>query len=104
VAIAYENHTPIAITNLVMAMPHAPSLSLHELRSQLIDSAMKAATPDCLWSHQVMDRDRDGPDSTVMFVNPPGAFLVGGPKADAGLTSRKIIGDTYGGMGGRLRL
>jgi S-adenosylmethionine synthetase len=51
-----------------------------------------------------MDRDRDGPDSTVMFVNPPGAFLVGGPKVDAGLTSRKIIGDTYGGMGCRLRL
>jgi S-adenosylmethionine synthetase len=46
-----------------------------------------------------MDRERDRLDSTVMFVNPTGAFLVGGPKADAGLTGRKIIVDTYGGMG-----
>jgi S-adenosylmethionine synthetase len=46
-----------------------------------------------------MDRERDRLDSMVMFVNPPGAFLVGGPKADAGLTGRKIIVDTYGGIG-----
>ena len=46
-----------------------------------------------------MDRERDRRDSTVMFVNPPGAFLVGGPNADAGLRGRKIIVDTYGGMG-----
>ncbi len=50
-------------------------------------------------SHQVMDRERDRLDITVMFVNPPGTFLVGGPKADAGLTGRKIIVETYGGMG-----
>ena len=46
-----------------------------------------------------MDRERDRLDSTVMFVNPPGAFLVGGPKADADLPGRKIIVDTYGGVG-----
>jgi S-adenosylmethionine synthetase len=46
-----------------------------------------------------MDRERDRLDSTVMFVNPPGTFLVGGPKADAGLTGRKIIVDTYDGVG-----
>jgi S-adenosylmethionine synthetase len=46
-----------------------------------------------------MDRERNRLDSTVMFVNPTGAFLVGGPKADAGLTGRKIIVDTYSGMG-----
>jgi len=50
-------------------------------------------------SHRVMDQERDRLDSTVIFVNPTGAFLVGGPKADAGLTGRKIIVDTYGGMG-----
>jgi hypothetical protein len=46
-----------------------------------------------------MGRERDRLDSSVIFVNPTGAFLVGGPKADAGLTGRKIIVDTYGGMG-----
>ena len=60
---------------------------------------MKPVIPDRILSHQVMDRDRDRLDSTVMFVNPTGAFLVGGPKADAGRTGRKIIVDTYGGMG-----
>ena len=54
---------------------------------------------DRLLSHQVMDRERDRLDSTVIFVNPTGAFLVGGPKADAGGMGWKIIVDTYGGMG-----
>jgi S-adenosylmethionine synthetase len=99
VAIEYENHTPIAIANLVISTHHAPSLSLRDLRSQLIEHVMKPVIPDRLLSHQVMDQERDRLDSTVIFVNPTGAFLVGGPKADAGLTGRKIIVDTYGGMG-----
>ena len=99
VAIEYENNTPIAIANLVISTHHAPSLSLRDLRYQLIEYVMKPVLPDRLLSHQVMDRERDRLDSTVIFVNPTGAFLVGGPKADAGLTGRKIIVDTYGGMG-----
>jgi S-adenosylmethionine synthetase len=99
VAIEYENNTPIAIANLVISTHHAPSLSLRDLRSQLIEHVMKPVIPDRLLSHQVMDQERDRLDSTVIFVNPTGAFLVGGPKADAGLTGRKIIVDTYGGMG-----
>jgi S-adenosylmethionine synthetase len=98
VAIAYENHTPIAIANLVTSTPPS-SLSLRDLRYQLIEYVMKPIIPDRLRSHQVMDRERDRLDSTVIFVNPTGAFLVGGPKADAGLTGRKIIVDTYGRMG-----
>jgi S-adenosylmethionine synthetase len=46
-----------------------------------------------------MDHERDRLDSTLIFVNPTGAFLVGGPKADAGLTGWKIIVGTYGGVG-----
>ena len=99
VAIEYENNTPIAIANLVISTHHAPSLSLRDLRYQLIEHVMKPVIPDRLLSHQVMDQERDRLDSTVIFVNPTGAFLVGGPKADAGLTGRKIIVDTYGGMG-----
>ena len=90
---------PVAIANLVISTHHAPSLSLRELRSQLIEHVMKPVIPDRLLSHRVMDQERDRLESTIIFVNPTGAFLVGGPKADAGLTGRKIIVDTYGGMG-----
>ncbi|HEY7490784.1 MAG TPA: methionine adenosyltransferase domain-containing protein, partial [Candidatus Tectomicrobia bacterium] len=90
---------PVAIANLVISTHHAPSLSLRELRHQLIEHVMKPVIPDRLLSHRVMDQERDRLDSTLIFVNPTGAFLVGGPKADAGLTGRKIIVDTYGGMG-----
>jgi S-adenosylmethionine synthetase len=99
VAIEYENNTPMAIANLVISTHHAPSLSLRDLRSLLIEHVIKPVIPDRLLAHQVMDRERDRLDSTVIFINPTGAFLVGGPKADAGLTGRKIIVDTYGGMG-----
>jgi S-adenosylmethionine synthetase len=99
VAVEYENNMPVAIANLVISTHHAPSLSLRELRHQLIEHVMKPVIPDQLLSHHVLDQERDRLDSTIIFVNPTGAFLVGGPKADAGLTGRKIIVDTYGGMG-----
>src|SRR5215813_2572636 len=99
VAVEYENNIPVAIANLVISTHHAPSLSLRDLRYQLIEHVMKPVIPDQLLSHHVMDQERDRLDSTLIFVNPTGAFLVGGPKADAGLTGRKIIVDTYGGMG-----
>jgi S-adenosylmethionine synthetase len=99
VAVEYANNMPVAIANLVISTHHAPSLSLRELRHQLIEHVMKPVIPDRLLSHRVMDQERDRLDSTLIFVNPTGAFLVGGPKADAGLTGRKIIVDTYGGMG-----
>ena len=99
VAVEYENNMPVAIANLVISTHHAPSLSLRDLRYQLIEHVMKPVIPDRLLSHRVMDQERDRLDSTLIFVNPTGAFLVGGPKADAGLTGRKIIVDTYGGMG-----
>jgi S-adenosylmethionine synthetase len=99
VAVEYENNMPVAIANLVISTHHAPSLSLRELRHQLIEHVMKPVIPDRLLAHRVMDQERDRLESTLIFVNPTGAFLVGGPKADAGLTGRKIIVDTYGGMG-----
>ncbi len=99
VAVEYDDKVPIAIANLVISTHHAPSLSLRELRMQLIEHVIKPVIPDRLLSHRVMDQERDKLDSTVIFINPTGAFLHGGPKADAGLTGRKIIVDTYGGMG-----
>jgi S-adenosylmethionine synthetase len=99
VVIEYENLTPITIATLVISMHHTPSLSRHDLRCQLIESVMKPVIPDRLLSHQGMDRECDRLDRTVMFVHPTGIFLVGGRKADAGLTGRKVSVDTYGGMG-----
>ena len=79
VAIAYENHAPIAIATPAISTHHAPSLSLCDLRYQLIECVMKPVTPDRLPSHRAINR-------------------VGGPKADAGLTGRKIIVGTHGGI------
>lgn len=99
VAVEYENHLPVAIANLVISTHHASSLSLRDLRAQLIEHVIKPVIPDRLLSHRTMEQERDKLDSTLIFINPTGAFLHGGPKADAGLTGRKIIVDTYGGMG-----
>jgi S-adenosylmethionine synthetase len=65
----------------------------------LIEYVIKPVIPEPLLSHAVLAREQDKLDSTIIFINPTGAFLHGGPKADAGLTGRKIIVDTYGGMG-----
>jgi len=99
VAVEYENNIPIAIANLVISTHHAASLTLRDLRVQLIEHVIKPVIPDRLLAHHVLDQERDKLDSTIVFINPTGAFLHGGPKADAGLTGRKIIVDTYGGMG-----
>ena len=99
VAVEYENNIPVAVANLVISTHHAESMSLRELRHQLIEHVIKPVIPDRLLSHTILERERDKIDSTLIFINPTGAFLQGGPKADAGLTGRKIIVDTYGGMG-----
>jgi S-adenosylmethionine synthetase len=99
VAVEYENNVPVAIANLVISTHHADSLSLRDLRRQLIEHVIKPVIPDRLLPHSTLDRERDKVDSTIVFINPTGAFVQGGPKADAGLTGRKIIVDTYGGMG-----
>lgn len=61
-------------------------MTLEEIRKTVIDKVIKAVIPA-----ELLD------EKTVYYVNPSGSFLVGGPKADAGLTGRKIIVDTYGG-------
>jgi S-adenosylmethionine synthetase len=96
--IEYEDNTPIAIANLVISTHQAPSLSLRDLHYQLIKYVMKPVIADRLLSRQVIDHARHRLESTVIVVNPTGAFQVEGPKADAGRTDRKIIVDTYGGM------
>jgi S-adenosylmethionine synthetase len=99
VAVEYDGNVPVAIANLVISTHHTESLTLTDLRHQLIEHVIKPIIPDRLLSHNAIEQERDRLDSTIIFINPTGAFLRGGPKADAGLTGRKIIVDTYGGMG-----
>ena|SRR5262249_5247860 len=99
VAIEYENNTLIAIANLVISTHHALSVSLRNLRYQLIEYVMKPVIHDHILSHQLVDRERDRLGSTVIFINPTDTFLVGGLKVNTGLTGWKIIVDTYDGIG-----
>ncbi|HTY17397.1 MAG TPA: methionine adenosyltransferase [Myxococcota bacterium] len=79
---------PRRIDTVVLSTQHAPDVGYDKLRKDVIDQIIRPTLPDG-W----LDAD------TVFHVNPTGRFVVGGPMGDAGLTGRKIIVDTYGGMG-----
>jgi S-adenosylmethionine synthetase len=78
----------VRIPAVVLSTQHAPDISYDQLRKDIISNVIEPALPA-----ELMDKD------TVLHVNPTGRFVVGGPMGDAGLTGRKIIVDTYGGMG-----
>ncbi|AKT43449.1 methionine adenosyltransferase [Chondromyces crocatus] len=88
VTVEYEDHTPVRISAIVLSTQHAPEVKhktiVEAVRSQIIDKVIPA---------KLIDK------ATKIYVNPTGRFVVGGPCGDAGLTGRKIIVDTYGGMG-----
>lgn len=88
VTIRYENGVPVHAEAVVLSTQHSPDIEYAELRETLIDEVIKKVVPANL-----LDKN------TQMFVNPTGRFVVGGPNGDTGLTGRKIIADTYGGMG-----
>jgi S-adenosylmethionine synthetase len=79
---------PGRIDAVVLSTQHDPDIGYDKLRKTLIDDVIRAALPG-----RLVD------DKTVFHVNPTGRFVIGGPMGDAGLTGRKIIVDTYGGMG-----
>lgn len=87
VSVVYEDYNPIRIDTVVISTQHSPEVSLDELREEIID---KVISPVC-------ENWVDG--QTNFLVNPTGRFVIGGPPGDTGLTGRKIIADTYGGMG-----
>ncbi len=87
VAVAYENGKPIRLENVVVAAQHHDTVTLEQLRKDVIEHVIR---PVCA---QYID------DKTDFFINMTGRFVVGGPHGDTGLTGRKIIVDTYGGMG-----
>jgi len=79
---------PSHIDTVVLSTQHAPDVSWEQLRKDLIERAIRPVLPENLVT-----------DDTIFHVNPTGRFVVGGPMGDAGLTGRKSIVDTYGGMG-----
>jgi S-adenosylmethionine synthetase len=88
VTVEYAGEKPVRITALVLSTQHSPQVSYEQLRKDVIEQLIRPAIPA-----ELIDA------KTVFHVNPTGRFVVGGPMGDAGLTGRKIIVDTYGGMG-----
>jgi S-adenosylmethionine synthetase len=87
VSVAYEDGVPKRIETVVVSTQHSPEISLSQLREEVINKVIR---PVC-------DSWIDA--KTKFLVNPTGRFVIGGPPGDTGLTGRKIIADTYGGMG-----
>lgn len=87
VTFRYENDKPVAIDAVVLSTQHNPDISLESLREAVMDEIIKPVLPANL-----LNKD------TKFFINPTGNFVIGGPVGDCGLTGRKIIVDTYGGM------
>ncbi|MBD3203539.1 methionine adenosyltransferase [Candidatus Woesearchaeota archaeon] len=87
VTVEYNNGKPVRVDKVVMACQHDPDIELEDLREEVVEEIVK---PIC---KEWIDKD------TEYFVNGTGRFVRGGPVADAGVTGRKIIVDTYGGIG-----
>ncbi len=88
VSVIYEGQKIIGISNVVISTQHAESVTHETIRSFLIDEVIRKELPG-----ELITKD------TQFLINPTGRFVVGGPQGDTGLTGRKIIVDTYGGMG-----
>ena len=89
VTIAYEGSRPVGLETVLVSAQHAPEVDIDSLlKPDLVEHVIKPTVPPELWS-----------DDVRVLVNPTGRFVIGGPQADTGLTGRKIIVDTYGGMG-----
>lgn len=86
VTINYEGDSP-KIDAVVLSTQHDPSISLEDLREAILENIIKPVLPE-EWLHE----------DTLYHINPTGNFVIGGPVGDCGLTGRKIIVDTYGGM------
>ncbi|HXS68171.1 MAG TPA: methionine adenosyltransferase, partial [Candidatus Polarisedimenticolia bacterium] len=93
VSVVYENHKPVAISNVVISTQHCDKLdgrevSHAEIEKFCIEKIIRKVLPE-----RMITKD------TEFLINPTGRFVVGGPQGDTGLTGRKIIVDSYGGMG-----
>jgi len=87
VTIEYDNDKPIRVDTIVVSTQHAPEISLEQIKRDVLEYVVKPIVPA-----EMID------DQTKYYINPTGRFVIGGPQGDSGLTGRKIIVDTYGGM------
>jgi S-adenosylmethionine synthetase len=88
VTVEYEDDKPVRIDTVIMSSQHEPSITESSLKERLIAEVATKVIDSSLLD-----------DNTKFYVNPTGRFIVGGPRADTGVTGRKIIVDTYGGVG-----
>ncbi len=88
VTIEYENDVPVAVETIVISNQHSSDVEMEQIRADI-----KKHVIDVIVPKELMRED------TKIFINPTGRFVIGGPQGDSGLTGRKIIVDTYGGMG-----
>ena len=88
VSVVYENDKPVAISNVVISTQHAENATHAQIEKFCIEEVIKKCLPAKLLTSR-----------TEFLINPTGRFVVGGPQGDTGLTGRKIIVDSYGGMG-----
>ncbi|HUU51112.1 MAG TPA: methionine adenosyltransferase [Nitrospinota bacterium] len=89
VTIEYINGMPSRIDNIVISTQHSDDITLKEVREDIIEKVIKPVVP-----REIFDEE-----NIKYHINPTGRFVIGGPKGDTGLTGRKIIVDTYGGIG-----
>jgi S-adenosylmethionine synthetase len=87
VTVEYSHGKPKRVDTIVISTQHSPDVEQHKIKADLVERVIKYVVPNGLLD-----------DQTKIYVNPTGRFVIGGPMGDAGLTGRKIIVDTYGGM------
>lgn len=88
VTIAYDGDKPVGVDTVVVSTQHDPTVTQEQIKADVTAKVIVPVVSDLAFSL----------DSTKIFTNPTGSFVIGGPKGDAGVTGRKIIVDTYGGM------
>ena len=88
VTVSYEDGKPVAVTAVVISTQHNAEVAQDTIREDMIEKVIKPSIPEKFLTEE-----------TVYHINPTGRFEIGGPHGDCGLTGRKIIVDTYGGMG-----
>jgi len=89
VTVEYRDSRPVRVTAIVISAQHSPDVTLKDIREDVIEQVIKPTIPP-----ELLDED-----NVIYHINPTGRFVVGGPQGDTGITGRKIIVDTYGGVG-----
>ena len=87
VTVEYDDDKPVRVDTIVVSAQHSPDVSMEQLRKDILEYVIRPVVPAELLDAQ-----------TIYHINPTGRFVIGGPQGDSGLTGRKIIVDTYGGM------